>query len=35
MGPSSRFAASLKLNVAYRVLNFSALWKKQTTRSLY
>ena len=28
---SSRFAASLKPNVAYRVLNFSALWKKQTT----
>src|SRR5215207_4354936 len=31
MAPSSRFALSLKLNVAYLVLNFSALWKKQTT----
>lgn len=30
-GPSSRFAASLKPNVAYLVLNFCALWKKQTT----
>src|SRR5215210_504701 len=30
MAPSSRFALSLKLNVAYLVLNFSALWKKQT-----
>src|SRR5690348_6092396 len=29
--PSSRFASSLKPNVAYLVLNFSALWKKQTT----
>src|SRR5438128_2132276 len=29
--PSSRFAASLKPNVAYLVLNFCALWKKQTT----
>src|SRR3972149_3109114 len=28
---SSRFAASLKPNVAYLVLNFCALWKKQTT----
>src|SRR5215212_10149088 len=31
MAPSSRFALSLKLNVAYLVLNFWALWKKQTT----
>src|SRR5207249_9835583 len=31
MGPSSRFAASLKPNVAYLVLNFCAGWKKQTT----
>jgi hypothetical protein len=31
MAPSSRFAASLKPNVAYLVLNFCALWKKQTT----
>src|SRR4029450_10352009 len=31
MAPSSRFAMSLKPNVAYLVLNFSALWKKQTT----
>src|SRR3989449_10079493 len=29
--PSSRFAASLKPNVAYLVLNFCAGWKKQTT----
>jgi RibD C-terminal domain len=29
--PSSRFAASLKPNVAYLVLNFFELWKKQTT----
>src|SRR5881396_3095324 len=29
--PSSRFALSLKPNVAYLVLNFCALWKKQTT----
>src|SRR4030042_6517959 len=29
--PSSRFAVSLKPNVAYLVLNFCALWKKQTT----
>src|SRR4029434_9278271 len=29
--PSSRFAASLKQNVAYLVLHFCALWKKQTT----
>lgn len=29
--PSSRFAISLKPNVAYLVLNFCALWKKQTT----
>ena len=29
--PSSRFAASLKPSVAYRVLNFCAGWKKQTT----
>src|SRR5947208_2669812 len=31
MAPSSRFAASLKPNVAYLVLNFCAGWKKQTT----
>src|SRR2546425_8932468 len=31
MAPSSRFALSLKLNVAYLVLNFCAAWKKQTT----
>jgi len=31
MWPSSRFALSLKPSVAYRVLNFCALWKKQTT----
>src|SRR5947209_12291814 len=31
MAPSSRFAASLKPSVAYRVLNFCAGWKKQTT----
>jgi hypothetical protein len=31
MAPSSRFAASVKPNVAYLVLNFCALWKKQTT----
>jgi len=31
MAPSSRFASSLKLNVAYLELNFCALWKKQTT----
>jgi hypothetical protein len=31
MPPSSRFAVSLKPNVAYLVLNFCALWKKQTT----
>src|ERR1700730_13462179 len=31
MAPSSRFALSLKPNVAYRVLNFCPLWKKQTT----
>src|SRR2546427_5060013 len=31
MAPSSRFAASLKPNVAYLVLNFCALWKKQKT----
>src|SRR6266700_2772015 len=30
MAPSSRFAVSLKPNVAYLVLNFCALWKKQT-----
>src|SRR2546427_5895616 len=27
----SRFAVSLKPNVAYLALNFAALWKKQTT----
>ena len=31
MAPSSSFAASLNPNVAYRALNFSALWKKQMT----
>src|SRR3954471_2234868 len=31
MAPASRFALSLKPSVAYLVLNFSALWKKQTT----
>ena len=31
MVPSSRFATSLKPNVAYLDLNFPALWKKQTT----
>src|SRR3954454_24877480 len=31
MAPSSRFAACWKPNVAYRVLNLAALWKKQTT----
>src|SRR5487761_143862 len=31
MSPSSRFASSLKPNVAYLVLNFCAGWKKQTT----
>src|SRR5829696_3886408 len=31
MAPSSRFATSLKPNVAYLALNLSALWKKQTT----
>src|SRR5207248_4879446 len=31
IAPSSRFALSLKPNVAYLVLNFCALWKKQTT----
>jgi hypothetical protein len=31
MAPSSRSAASLKPSVAYLVLNFCALWKKQTT----
>src|SRR5829696_4419375 len=31
MAPSSRFALSVKLNVAYLELNFCALWKKQTT----
>src|SRR5438874_9843968 len=33
MAPSSRFALSLNPNVAYLVLNFCALWKKQTTLS--
>ena len=31
MAPSSRFAVSLKPNVAYLDLNLCALWKKQTT----
>src|SRR5579875_2867091 len=30
MAPSSSFASCMKPNVAYRVLNLSALWKKQT-----
>src|SRR5438309_9392086 len=33
IAPSSRFALSLKPSVAYLVLNFWALWKKQTTLS--
>src|SRR5438105_5616779 len=33
MAPSSRFASCMKPNVAYLVLNFCALWKKQTTLS--
>src|SRR5215467_6223025 len=33
MWPSSRFALSLKPSVAYLVLNFCALWKKQMTWS--
>src|SRR5439155_7109835 len=31
MPPSSRFASCMKPNCAYLVLNFCALWKKQTT----
>src|SRR6516165_11043121 len=31
MAPSSRFASCWKPKVAYLVLNFAALWKKQTT----
>ena len=31
MAPSSRFASCWKPSVAYLVLNFAALWKKQTT----
>jgi alpha-beta hydrolase superfamily lysophospholipase len=31
MAPLSRFASSLKPNVAYLDLNFAALWKKQRT----
>src|SRR6266404_8656761 len=31
MAPSSRFAWCIKPSVAYLVLNFCALWKKQTT----
>src|SRR5437870_9258656 len=31
MAPSSRLASCMKPNVAYLVLNFCALWKKQTT----
>src|SRR5947209_13389605 len=31
MAPSSRFASSLKPSVAYLVLNFCLVWKKQTT----
>src|SRR5260370_34981435 len=30
MVPSSRLASCMKPNVAYLVLNFGALWKKQT-----
>src|ERR1700685_790911 len=30
MAPSSRFALSLKPSIAYLLLNFCALWKKQT-----
>src|SRR3954453_12179860 len=33
ISPSSRFALSLKPSVAYRLLNFCASWKKQTTLS--
>src|SRR6266571_3816033 len=33
IAPSSRFALSLKPSVAYLVLNFCAVWKKQTTLS--
>src|SRR5438445_9068921 len=35
MVPSSRFAASWKPSVAYLVLNFCPLWKKQTTLSSF
>ena len=35
MLPSSSLALSLKPNVAYRVLNFAPLWKKQTTLSSF
>src|SRR5467141_4936934 len=35
MLPSSRFALSLKPNVAYLVLNFAPDWKKQTTLSSF
>ncbi len=35
MLPSSRFATSLKPKVEYLVLNFCALWKKQTTLSSF
>jgi hypothetical protein len=31
MAPSSRCAVALKPSIAYRVLNFCALWTKQTT----
>src|SRR5207244_4939247 len=31
MAPSSRFASCMKPSVAYFVLHFCALWKKQTT----
>jgi hypothetical protein len=31
MAPSSRFASCMKPSVVYLVLNFCALWKKQTT----
>lgn len=35
MEPSSRFATSLKPNVAYLALNFPAYWKKQTILSAF
>lgn len=35
MAPLSRFASSLKLNVAYWLLTFCAVWKKQRTLTSY